>query len=188
MFKYLDRLIDQDECIRPQTTLEKLRNLRPAFEEGGTITAGNASQMSDGASAGIISSLEICEKIGKAPLATIIDWADVAGPDPSLHLQPANAISSLLERTQLRLSDIDLFEINEAFAGVVIASQRKLGLPSDIVNVNGGAIALGHPLGGSGFRTLLTLALELKRRGGGRGIASMCGGGGQGKAVLIEVR
>ena len=114
--------------------------------------------------------------------------ADVAGPDPSLHLQPANAISALLERTQLPLSDIDLFEINEAFAGVVIASQRKLGLPSDIVNVNGGAIALGHPLGGSGFRTLLTLALELKRRGGGRGIASMCGGGGQGKAVLIEVR
>ena len=186
--KVSDQLIDQDECIRPQTTLEKLRNLKPAFEKGGTITAGNASQMSDGASAGIISSLEICEKIGKAPLATIIDWADVAGPDPSLHLQPANAISSLLERTQLRLSDIDLFEINEAFAGVVIASQRKLGLPSDIVNVNGGAIALGHPLGGSGFRTLLTLALELKRRGGGRGIASMCGGGGQGKAVLIEVR
>lgn len=182
-----DQLITEDECIRSQTTLEKLQNLKPAFEKDGTITAGNASQMSDGASAGLISSLETCEKIGKSPLATIIDWAFIAGPDPTLHLQPANAIKSLLDRTQLRLSDIDLFEINEAFASVVIASQRELGLPSDVVNVNGGAIALGHPLGASGFRTLLTLAQELKRRGGGRGIASLCGGGGQGAAVLIEV-
>ncbi|WP_249927457.1 acetyl-CoA C-acyltransferase [Heyndrickxia sporothermodurans] len=182
-----DQLITEDECIRPQTTLQKLQMLRPAFEESGTITAGNASQMSDGASAGLISNVDTCEKIGKAPLATIIDWAFVAGPVPTLHLQPANAIKSLLERTKLRLSDIDLFEINEAFASVVIASQRKLGLPSDIVNVNGGAIALGHPLGASGFRTLLTLAFELKRRGGGKGIASLCGGGGQGAAVLIEV-
>ncbi|MBS4209387.1 acetyl-CoA C-acyltransferase [Bacillus sp. FJAT-50079] len=185
--KVADQLITEDECIRPQTTLEKLQNLRPAFEANGTITAGNASQMSDGASAGIITNLETCEKIGKKPLATIIDWSFVAGPDPTLHLQPANAIQSLLDRTQLKLSDIDLFEINEAFAGVVIASQRKLGLPSDIVNVNGGAIAIGHPLGASGFRTLLTLAKELKRRGGGRGIATLCGGGGQGAAVLIEV-
>lgn len=111
----------------------------------------------------------------------------MAGPDPSLHLQPSNAIKALLARTQLRLSDIDLFEINEAFAGVVIASQRELGLPMDVINVNGGAIALGHPLGASGFRTLLTLAFELQRRGGGRGIATLCGGGGQGTAVLIEV-
>ncbi|MFK4998386.1 acetyl-CoA C-acyltransferase [Bacillus sp. N9] len=185
--KVADQFITEDECIRPQTTLEKLQKLRPAFEANGTITAGNASQMSDGASAGLITNIETCEKIGKKPLATIIDWSFVAGPDPTLHLQPANAIQSLLERTKLRLSDIDLFEINEAFAGVVIASQRKLGLPSDIVNVNGGAIAIGHPLAASGFRTLLTLAKELKRRGGGRGIATLCGGGGQGAAVLIEV-
>lgn len=111
----------------------------------------------------------------------------MAGPDPSLHLQPANAIRALLDRRNLRLSDIDLFEINEAFASVVIASQQELGLPSDVVNVNGGAIPLGHPLGASGFRLVLTLARELKRRGGGRGIASMCGGGGQGAAILIEV-
>lgn len=143
--------------------------------------------MSDGASAGIISTLEISEKIGVKPLATIIDWATVSGPDISLHLQPANAIQALLKRTGLKLSDIDLFEINEAFAGVVIASQQKLGLPIDIVNVNGGAISVGHPLAGSGFRLLLTLAYELKRRGGGRGIASLCGGGGQGMAILIEV-
>ncbi|MCM3110799.1 acetyl-CoA C-acyltransferase [Lederbergia lenta] len=185
--KVADQLITADECIRPQTTREKLQTLKPAFEKDGTITAGNASQMSDGASAGLISNLTVCEKTGKAPLATIIDWAFVAGPDPTLHLQPANAIKSLLERTQLRLSDIDLFEINEAFASVVIASQRELGLPADIVNVNGGAIAIGHPLAASGFRTLLTLAHEIKRRGGGRGIASLCGGGGQGAAVLIEV-
>ncbi|WP_010677614.1 acetyl-CoA C-acyltransferase [Bacillus timonensis] len=181
------QLITDDECIRPQTTIGKLENLKPVFEEGGTITPGNASPMSDGASAGLLSNLDTCDKLGKSPLATIVDWAYVAGPDPSLHLQPANAIRSLLDRTNLRLSDIDLFEINEAFASVVLASQRELGLPSDVVNVNGGAIALGHPLGASGFRLVLTLAHELKRRGGGRGIASMCGGGGQGAAVLIEV-
>lgn len=179
--------ITEDECIRPQTSIDKLQKLSPAFEEWGTITPGNASPMSDGASAGLISSLDTCEKIGKSPLATIVDWSFVAGPDPSLHLQPANAIRALLDRRNLRLSDIDLFEINEAFASVVIASQQELGLPSDAVNVNGGAIALGHPLGASGFRLVLTLARELKRRGGGRGIASMCGGGGQGAAVLIEV-
>ncbi|WP_453991308.1 acetyl-CoA C-acyltransferase [Bacillus nitroreducens] len=181
------QLITEDECIRPQTSIDKLQQLTPAFEEKGTITAGNASQMSDGASAGILSSLDACEKLGKSPLATIVDWAYVAGPDPSLHLQPANAIRALLKKTNLQVSDIDLFEINEAFASVVLASQRELGLPSDVVNVNGGAIALGHPLGASGFRLVLTLARELKRRGGGRGIASMCGGGGQGAAVLVEV-
>ncbi|MEH7378854.1 acetyl-CoA C-acyltransferase [Bacillus sp. JJ1533] len=181
------QIVTEDECIRPGTTISKLQNLHPAFEQGGSITPGNASAMSDGASAGLLSSLDRCEKLGRSPLATIVDWAYVAGPDPSLHLQPANAIKALLNRTNLRLSDIDLFEINEAFASVVIASQRELGLPSDVVNVNGGAIALGHPLGASGFRLVLTLAHELKRRGGGRGIASMCGGGGQGAAVLIEV-
>jgi acetyl-CoA C-acetyltransferase len=182
-----DQFISEDECIRHNTTFQKLEKLKPVFEEEGTITAGNASQMSDGASGGLISSLEVCEKIGKEPLAKIIDWANVAGPDPSLHLKPAMAIKSLLERTGYNLSDIDLFEINEAFASVVVASQRDLGLPSDVINVNGGAIAIGHPLGASGFRLLLTLAHELKRRGGGRGIASMCGGGGQGIAILIEV-
>ncbi|MBS4189483.1 acetyl-CoA C-acyltransferase [Bacillus sp. FJAT-49705] len=185
--KVSNELITEDEGIRPEATFRKLQKLKPVFNENGTITAGNASQMSDGASAGLISNIETCERLGVTPLASIIDWADVAGPDPTLHLQPANAIKKLLERTKLTLSDIDLFEINEAFAGVVIASQRELGIPSDVLNVNGGAIALGHPLGASGFRLLLTLAHELKRRGGGRGIATLCGGGGQGIAVLIEV-
>ncbi|RFB12687.1 acetyl-CoA C-acyltransferase [Bacillus sp. HNG] len=182
----VENLLQKDEGVRPGTTFEKLAKLRP-IEVRGTITAGNASQMSDGASAGIVTTLEISEKIGVKPLATIIDWATVSGPDTSLHLQPANAIQALLNRTGLKLSDIDLFEINEAFAGVVIASQRKLGMPMDVVNVNGGAISVGHPLAGSGFRLLLTLAYELKRRGGGRGIATLCGGGGQGMAILIEV-
>lgn len=182
-----DQVVTQDEGIRPKTTFQGLQKLKPAFNKLGTITAGNASQMSDGASAGLISDLETCERTGITPLARIIDWADVAGPDPTLHLQPANAIKKLLERTNLRIKDIDLFEINEAFAGVVIASQRELDIPIDRLNVNGGAIALGHPLGASGFRLLLTLAYELKRRGGGRGIATLCGGGGQGVAVLIEV-
>lgn len=180
--------VKNDECVRPDTTIKDLQKLKPAFLSDGSITAGNASKMADGASGGLVASLDMCDKLGKSPLAYIIDWVTVAGPDVSLHLQPANAIRKLLDRTRLRLSDIDLFEINEAFAGVVIASVRELGLSTDVVNVNGGAIALGHPLGASGFRLLLTLAMELKRRGGGRGIATLCGGGGQGKAVLIEVK
>ncbi|MEH7387988.1 acetyl-CoA C-acyltransferase [Bacillus sp. JJ1521] len=182
----VENFLQKDEGVRPGTSFEKLAKLRP-IEVGGTITAGNASQMSDGASAGIVSTLENSEKLGVKPLATIIDWATVSGPDTSLHLQPANAIQALLNRTGLKISDIDIFEINEAFAGVVIASQRNLGIPFDVVNVNGGAISVGHPLGGSGFRLLLTLAYELKRRGGGKGIATLCGGGGQGTAILIEV-
>ncbi|WP_077623376.1 acetyl-CoA C-acyltransferase [Sediminibacillus massiliensis] len=181
------QLIVEDEGIRHGSTIEKLNSLRPAFTKDGTITAGNASQMTDGASVGIVSTEERAHQLGKTPLARILGWADVAGPDTSLHTKPAAAIRKVLEKTGLSLSDIDLFEINEAFASVAIASCNELGIGYDRVNVNGGAIAIGHPLGGTGFRLVLTLAHELRRRGGGKGIASLCGGGGQGMAVLIEV-
>lgn len=176
-----------DEGIRLNSSLEKLAALKPAFAEGGTITAGNASQMTDGASAGIISSEKKAEALGREPLARILGWAEVSGPDTSLHTKPARAIKAVLEKANLTLNDIDLFEINEAFASVVIASCRELDIGYERVNVNGGAIAIGHPLGGTGFRLALTLANELRRRGGGKGIASLCGGGGQGMALLIEV-
>ncbi|WP_395065601.1 thiolase family protein [Paraburkholderia silvatlantica] len=182
----LDGLVTSDQGIRADTTLAKVSALRPAFGEGGTITAANASQMSDGGSAGLVVSTGELDRIGRAPLARIVDWGWVAGPDATLHLKPANAIRVLLQKQNLRPADIDLYEINEAFASVAIASARDLGLPDDVVNVNGGAIALGHPLGASGFRLLLTLALEMKRSNVRRGIASLCGGGGQGMAVLIE--
>ncbi|KIH70757.1 acetyl-CoA C-acyltransferase [Salinicoccus roseus] len=176
-----------DEGIRSGSSIDKLASLRPVFAEGGTITAGNASQMTDGASVGIISSKKNADALGKMPLARILGWAEVAGPDTSLQTKPAQAIRKVLEKTNLTLNDIDLFEINEAFASVVIASCRDLGIGYDRVNVNGGAIAIGHPLGGTGFRLVLTIAKELQRRGGGKGIASLCGGGGQGMALLIEV-
>jgi acetyl-CoA C-acetyltransferase len=179
--------LKDDEGIRHKASLEKLAGLRSAFATDGTITAGNASQMTDGASVGIVTTEQNAEKLGKTPLARIKGWADIAGPDTSLHLKPAQAIRKVLDQHNLRLADIDLFEINEAFASVAIASCRELGINYDNVNVNGGAIAIGHPLGGTGFRLVLTLAHELKRRGGGRGIASLCGGGGQGLALLIEV-
>jgi acetyl-CoA C-acetyltransferase len=182
-----EELVKEDEGIRPNTTIEGLAKLRPVFTEDGTITAGNASQMSDGASVGIVASESLAEKLGYTPLARIIGWADIAGPDTSLHLKPAQAIEKVLEKTGLTVNDIDLFEINEAFASVVIASCKKLKIPYEKVNVNGGAIAIGHPLGGTGFRLLLTLVHELKRRGGGKGIATLCGGGGQGSAILVEV-
>ncbi len=178
--------VSTDEGIRPDTSLEALAALRPAFVAGGTITAGNSAQMTDGASAGIVGTFAAAEKLGVEPLGRITGWSYTAGPDTSLHLKPAQAISELLASRGLGVGDIDLFEINEAFAGVAVASAQKLGLPDDVVNVNGGAIALGHPLGGTGFRLLHTLALELKRRNARRGIASLCGGGGQGLAVLIE--
>lgn len=181
-----DCRVEADQCIRPSTQKPDLAKLKPAFTINGTITAGNASQMADGASAGLVVDTPTLEKFGRAPLARIVDWSWVAGPDFSLHLKPAHAIRNLLDRHRLKPAQIDLFEINEAFAGVVLASMRDLGIPRDVVNVNGGAIALGHPLGATGFRLLLTLALELKRRGARRGIASLCGGGGQGLAVLIE--
>lgn len=181
------RTFSDDEGIRLNSSFEKLSKLKPAFVEDGTITAGNASQMTDGASVGIISSEKKAEELGKTPLARILGWAEVAGPDTSLHTKPAQAIKAVLEKTNLTVNDIDLFEINEAFASVVIASCRELDIDYERVNVNGGAIAIGHPLGGTGFRLALTIAEELRRRGGGRGIASLCGGGGQGMALLIEV-
>ncbi|WP_163581047.1 acetyl-CoA C-acyltransferase [Gracilibacillus saliphilus] len=183
----IDGVLANDEGIRPQTTVDKLANLKPAFAKDGTITAGNASQMTDGASLGIVTTAKQAEQIGTAPLAHIIDWAETAGPDASLQTKPADAIQKVLNKQQLAVEDIELFEINEAFASVVIASCKALNIGYDKVNVNGGAIAIGHPLGGTGFRLVLTLAHELKRRGGGKGIASLCGGGGQGIAILIEV-
>jgi acetyl-CoA C-acetyltransferase len=179
-------LVSSDQGIRADSSMVRLAALKPAFREDGTITAGNASQLSDGASAGIVVSGLMLDRVGRKPLARIVDWGWVAGPDPTLHLKPAAAIRLVLQKQSLRASDIDLYEINEAFAGVAIASTRELGLTADVVNVNGGAIAMGHPLGASGLRLLLTLALELKRRHARRGIASLCGGGGQGLAVLIE--
>lgn len=181
-----DVLVSADQGIRRNASVERNAALAPAFGEDGTITAANASQMSDGASAGLVVSGSHIERLGARPLARIVDWGWVAGPDATLHLKPANAISLVLHKQGLRATDIDLYEINEAFAGVVIASMRELGLSADVVNVNGGAIALGHPLGASGFRLILTLALELRRRHARRGIATLCGGGGQGLAVLIE--
>lgn len=179
--------LEEDEGIRLNSSVDKLAKLRPAFQKDGTLTAGNASQMSDGASLGIITSEEKAQELGKTPLARILGWSEIAGPDTSLHLKPAQAIKDVLEKNSLSIDDIDLFEINEAFASVVIASCNELGINFDKVNVNGGAIAIGHPLGGTGFRLILTLAHELKRRGGGKGIATLCGGGGQGTAILIEV-
>ncbi|MBA2175396.1 acetyl-CoA C-acyltransferase [Halobacillus locisalis] len=180
-------ILEEDEGIRKGTTIEKLSHLAPAFSSEGTITAGNASQMTDGASVGIVTTQQKADELGQDPLAEVIGWSEIAGPDPSLQTKPSQAIQTLLDRHDLTTDDIDLFEINEAFASVVIASCRELDLNYDRVNVNGGAIALGHPLGGTGFRLVLTLAHELKRRGGGKGIASLCGGGGQGMAILIEV-
>jgi len=181
-----NQLVSADQCVRPNASLADLEKLRPAFDADGTITAGNASQLADGASAGLIVSGMMLNQAERAPLARIVDWGWVAGPDPTLHLKPAAATQIILDRQGLKASDIDLYEINEAFAGVAIASARALGVSADVVNVNGGAIALGHPLGATGFRLLLTLALELRRRGARRGVACLCGGGGQGLAVLIE--
>lgn len=183
----ITNLLDEDEGIRANSTAEKLAKLSPAFSPEGTITAGNASQMTDGASVGIVTSEEKAKSLNQTPLAEIVDWSEAAGPDASLQTKPAKAIKLLLEKQQLSIDDIDLFEINEAFASVVIASCHELGINYDRVNVNGGAISLGHPLGGTGFRLVLTLAHELKRRGGGKGIAALCGGGGQAIAILIEV-
>ena len=180
-------LFSSDEGVRPDTSAESLSRLRPAFDSAGNITAGNASQISDGASALVIASAEAAERLSVDPAAEIISYAQVAGPDSSLLHQPSAAIMKLLERANLSLGDVDLFEINEAFAAVVLASMNDLGIPHDVVNVNGGAIALGHPIGASGNRVLLTLIRELQRRGGGTGAAALCGGGGQGDAVLVRV-
>jgi acetyl-CoA C-acetyltransferase len=180
-------LVEDDEGVRPGTTAESLGKLRPAFVDNGTITAGNASQISDGGSAVVMMSKEAAARCGVAPLGEVVSFGMVAGPDnPSLNLQPANAIRAALAKTDLAVDDLDVFELNEAFAAVGIASARDLGISLDDVNVNGGAIALGHPIGMSGNRLALTLLHELRRRGGGLGAAALCGGGGQGDALIVR--
>ncbi|MBV9950957.1 MAG: acetyl-CoA C-acetyltransferase [Acidimicrobiia bacterium] len=179
-------VVKEDEGVRGDTTAESLSSLRPAFDKSGNITAGNASQISDGAAAVIVTSKEKAEQLGVTPLGEITGYGQVAGPDPSLLTQPSGAIRAALERSGGKVSDLDLFELNEAFAAVGLASMDDLGISDDIVNVNGGAIALGHPVGMSGTRVALTLLLELARRGGGSGAAALCGGGGQGDAILLK--
>ncbi|MFZ0324363.1 MAG: acetyl-CoA C-acetyltransferase [Actinomycetes bacterium] len=176
-----------DEGIRSDTTVESLGKLRPAFTKDGTITAGSASQISDGAAAVVVMSKAKAEELGLAWLAEIGKHGNVAGPDASLHEQPANAIKRALDREGLTPAELDVVEINEAFAAVGVVSARALGLSDEVVNPNGGAIALGHPVGMSGARLVLTLAHELKRRGGGVGAAALCGGGGQGDALIVRV-
>jgi acetyl-CoA C-acetyltransferase len=180
-------LVEDDEGVRPGTTPEGLGKLRPAFDPDGSITAGNASQISDGASAVVVMSKAAASACGVEPLGELIGYGMVAGPDnASLNLQPANAIRRALRGTDLSIDDLGLFELNEAFAAVGIASARELGVGLDAVNVNGGAIALGHPIGMSGNRLALTLLHELRRRGGGVGAAALCGGGGQGDAAIFR--
>jgi acetyl-CoA C-acetyltransferase len=180
-------VISEDEGVRGDTTAESLAKLRPAFDKEGTITAGNASQISDGGAALVVMSKAKAEALGAPVLAEIVGYGQVAGPDASLLHQPSNAIVKALDRAGKSVSDVSLFELNEAFAAVGIASMRDLGVTSEVCNVNGGAIAIGHPLGMSGARISLTLALELARRGGGLGAAALCGGGGQGDAILLQV-
>ena len=180
-------VVAHDEGIRPDAGAESLARLRPAFDPEGTVTPGNASQISDGASALVLASAAAAERLGVTPLAEVVSYGQVAGPDTSLLTQPATAIGKALERNGAEVGDIDLFEINEAFAAVVLASMAALGVPHDVVNVNGGAVALGHPIGASGNRVLLTLLHELRRQGGGLGAAALCGGGGQGDAAIVRV-
>jgi acetyl-CoA C-acetyltransferase len=179
-------LIDVDEGVRPGTTAESLGALRPAFTKDGTITAGNASQISDGGAAVIVMSAAKAKELGITPLGQLVSYGMVAGPDNSLLTQPSRAIAKAAKRAGLALSDIDLFEINEAFAAVGLASTDELGIPEDRVNVNGGAIALGHPVGMSGTRVALTALLELRRRGAAHAAVALCGGGGQGDAAVLR--
>ncbi|MFB0618193.1 acetyl-CoA C-acetyltransferase [Streptomyces sp. AGS-58] len=180
-------LFSKDEGIRGDTTAESLGRLRPAFAKDGTITAGSASQISDGAAAVVVMSKAKAQELGLTWLAEIGAHGNVAGPDNSLQSQPSNAIRHALKKEGLDVSDLDLIEINEAFAAVAVQSMKDLGVSTEKVNVNGGAIALGHPIGMSGARLVLHLALELKRRGGGVGAAALCGGGGQGDALIVRV-
>ena len=180
-------VIDTDEGVRASTTMESLGSLKPAFDKDGTVTAGNASQISDAGSAIVMMSKREAEKRGVKPLGEFVSYGMVAGPDnASLLHQPSRSIMKALDRAGKKVSDVDLFEINEAFAAVGIASMRELGISDDIMNVNGGAIALGHPIGMSGNRLALTLLHELQRRGGGMGAAALCGGGGQGDALVVR--
>jgi acetyl-CoA C-acetyltransferase len=180
-------LVEVDEGVRPETTAESLGALKPAFAKDGTLTAGNASQISDGAAAIVVTSRTKAEELGLAPIAELLSFGMVAGPDTSLLRQPSRAIKRALEPIDKTVPDLDLLELNEAFAAVGLASMKDLGVSDDIVNVNGGAIALGHPIGMSGTRVLLTLVEELRRRGGGLGAAALCGGGGQGDAAIVSV-
>jgi len=180
-------LVDSDEGVRADTTVEALAALKPAFAAGGTITAGSSSQISDGACAVVLMSAEAAAAAGATVLAEVGAHGAVAGPDNSLHSQPSRAIQRALSRAGLTAADLQLIEINEAFAAVALQSIRDLQVSPDIVNVNGGAIAIGHPLGASGARIALHLICELRRRGGGLGAAALCGGGGQGDALLFRV-
>jgi acetyl-CoA C-acetyltransferase len=180
-------VVDTDEGVRGDTTAESLGKLRPAFAKDGSITAGSASQISDGGCAVVVMSRAKADELGLTPLAEVGAAGSVAGPDSTLQMQPANAIAQACRKEGIEPTDLDLVEINEAFAAVGIASTRELGISEDKVNVNGGAIALGHPIGMSGARILLHLVLELRRRGGGVGAAALCGGGGQGDALVVRV-
>ncbi|MGH9067934.1 MAG: acetyl-CoA C-acetyltransferase [Acidimicrobiales bacterium] len=179
-------VVDTDEGVRPGTTTETLAKLRPAFATDGTITAGNASQISDGASAVVVMSRAAADRAGVAPLGEVVAYGQVAGPDASLLTQPSRAARAALDRAGMAVGDVDLFELNEAFAAVGLAAMDDLGITDEVVNVNGGAIALGHPIGMSGNRLALTLLHELRRRGGGVGVAALCGGGGQGDALVVR--
>jgi acetyl-CoA C-acetyltransferase len=179
-------VVDTDEGVRPGTTAESLGALRPAFDPAGTITAGNASQISDGAAAVVVMSAERAKAAGLPVLGELVAYGQVAGPDASLLSQPANAIRAAIAKAGLAVSDLDLVEINEAFAAVGLQSADELGLDESRLNVNGGAIALGHPVGMSGTRLALTALLELRRRGGGTAAVALCGGGGQGDAAVLR--
>jgi acetyl-CoA C-acetyltransferase len=180
-------VVTADEGVRPDATAESLAKLPPAFSKTGTITAGSSSQISDGAAFVVVMSKAKAEELGLPWLAEIVSHGQVAGPDSTLQLQPANATQQALDKAGLAVGDLDVVEFNEAFAAVGIESAIALGIPEEKVNVNGGAIAIGHPLGATGARISLHLALELKRRGGGVGVAALCGGGGQGDALILSV-
>jgi len=179
--------VTKDEGIRPGTTMETLGELRPAFEADGTVTAGNASQISDGAAAVVVADRTAAEEAGLPMVAEILGYGQTAGPDATLHERPAEAIDKALAAAGMRRSQLDLIEINEAFAAVALWSTKMLEVSKDRVNVHGGAVALGHPLGASGARILITLIGALQARGGGIGVASLCGGGGQGDALIVKV-
>ncbi len=183
-----DTIVETDEGIRPETTVDSLAALKPAFTRDGTITAGNASQISDGGAAVVVMSPAAAARLGVTPLGEVVGYGQVAGPDNSLLTQPSRAILAAASRAGVSVEDLAVIEINEAFATVALASIDELGLDEAKVNPNGGAIALGHPVGMSGTRIALTLLHELRRRGGGLGAASLCGGGGQGDALIVRAR
>ena len=179
-------MVEVDEGVRPGTTMDTLAKLRPAFAESGNITAGNASQISDGASATVVMSKAKAEELGVTPMGEILSYGEVAGTTSLLN-KPSEAAMQALGRAGLSVADVGLWEINEAFAAVVLASMDDLGINDEIVNVNGGGLAMGHPIGASGNRLALTLLLEMQRRGDEYGVACLCGGGGQGDALVVKL-